>query len=310
MGSSNETSCFGPVINPWRRPRSGIEHGRWCRAARRRLGGGGRRASLPRRHRDRHRRLDPPAGGVHRHRRHQADLRPLLALGHRRLCLVARPGRTDRAHGARHRDPAALDGRARSEGFDLGRSRGAGLRGRARQAGQRPDHRHPEGVPGRRHGGRDRHAVGAGRRVAEGRRAPRSSRCRCRTPSTRCRPTTSWRRRRPRRTSRAMTACATACAQPGRDVIGMYEKTRAERLWRGGAPAHHDRHLCALRRLLRRLLSAGAEGAHADQARLRGLLRQGRRRDPDAGDAVGRLRHRREGPAPIRSRCISTTCSR
>ena len=29
--------------------------------------------------------------------------------------------------------------------------------------------------------------------------------------------------------------------------------------------------------------------------RLRGLLRQRRRRDPDAGDAVGRLRHRREG---------------
>ena len=41
------------------------------------------------------------------------------------------------------------------------------------------------------------------------------------------------------------------------------------RIRRGGAPADHDRHLCALRRLLRRLLSAGAEGAHADQARFR-----------------------------------------
>ena len=45
--------------------------------------------------------------------------------------------------------------------------------------------------------------------------APSWSRSRCRTPNTRCRPITSWRRRRPRPTSRAMTACATACACPG-----------------------------------------------------------------------------------------------
>ena len=30
MGSSNETSCFGPVVNPWRR--EGSEHRCWCRA--------------------------------------------------------------------------------------------------------------------------------------------------------------------------------------------------------------------------------------------------------------------------------------
>jgi aspartyl-tRNA(Asn)/glutamyl-tRNA(Gln) amidotransferase subunit A len=42
--------------------------------------------------------------------------------------------------------------------------------------------------------------------------APRSSTCRCRTPNTRCRPITSSRRRRPRPISRAMTACASACA--------------------------------------------------------------------------------------------------
>ena len=88
----------------------------------RRLGRGGGGASVPRRDRHRHRRLDPPAGGLHRHRRHQADLRPLLALGHRRLRLVARPGRADRAHGARRRDPAALDGGPRSEGHHVGRS--------------------------------------------------------------------------------------------------------------------------------------------------------------------------------------------
>ena len=122
MGSSNETSCFGPVVNRLaarRRPNTRAGAGRLVR----RLGRGGRGAALPRRDRDRHRRLDPPARGLHRHRRHQADLWPLLALGHRRLRLLARPGRADRAHRARCRDPAALDGGPRSEGHDLGRRR-------------------------------------------------------------------------------------------------------------------------------------------------------------------------------------------
>ncbi len=43
MGSSNETSCFGPVVNPWRRKGSNVGAERagrsrvriWCRAARR-----------------------------------------------------------------------------------------------------------------------------------------------------------------------------------------------------------------------------------------------------------------------------------
>ena len=47
-------------------------------------------------------------------------------------------------------------------------------------------------------------------------------------PATRCPPTTSWRLPRPRPTSRAMMAYATACAENlGRDVIEMYEHTRA-----------------------------------------------------------------------------------
>ena len=45
---------------------------------------------------------------------------------------------------------------------------------------------------------------------------PRSSTFRCRTPNTRCPPITSWRRPRPPPTSPAMTACATACACRGR----------------------------------------------------------------------------------------------
>ncbi len=131
MGSSNETSCFGPVVNPWRREGSDVSpaasgqiEGRASGAGRlvRRFGVGGGGAAMHGRDRDRYRRFDPPARGVHRHRRHEADLRPLLALGHRRVRLLARSGRTDRAHGARHRDPDALDGRSRSQGHHVGRS--------------------------------------------------------------------------------------------------------------------------------------------------------------------------------------------
>ena len=46
---------------------------------------------------------------------------------------------------------------------------------------------------------------------------------------------------------------------------------------RGGAAPHPDRHLCAVGRLLRRLLPAGTESARADPARFHRCLRPGRR---------------------------------
>src|SRR6185312_12325734 len=74
MGSSNETSFFGPVISPWRRKGSNTPLvGR--------LGGGSGGGALPRRDWNGHRRVDPPASGVRRHRGLEADLRALLALG-------------------------------------------------------------------------------------------------------------------------------------------------------------------------------------------------------------------------------------
>ena len=109
-----------------------------------RLGRGGVGFPVRGGHRHRHRRLDPPAGRLHRHGRHQADLRPLLALGHRRLRLVARPGRPDRPRRARRRDPAEVDGLGRSEGHHLGRPPGAGLRGGDRPVDQGHEGRHSQ----------------------------------------------------------------------------------------------------------------------------------------------------------------------
>src|ERR1051325_8315682 len=70
MGSSNETSCFGPVVNPWRRD------GATNPGARRlvgRRGGGVAREPVHGGDGDRHRWIDPAAGGLHRNGRDQAD---------------------------------------------------------------------------------------------------------------------------------------------------------------------------------------------------------------------------------------------
>ena len=115
MGSSNETSAFGPVVNPWR-----------SRGSNRPLTPGGSSGgsaaavaadlALAATATDTGGSIRQPAS-LHRHGGHQADLRPLLALGRRRLRLLARPGRADRQDGRGRGHPAALDERARSEGL-------------------------------------------------------------------------------------------------------------------------------------------------------------------------------------------------
>ena len=95
-----------PVQNPW--DRQGCA-GRFVG----RLGCGGGRASRARCHRHRHRRLDSPAGVVLRHHRHQADVRPRVALRDDRVRVVAGSGRPDGPDRRGLRDAAQRHGRFR-----------------------------------------------------------------------------------------------------------------------------------------------------------------------------------------------------
>ena len=187
MGSSNETSYYGPVASPWLPPNWSRDRARAALGPNKRglLTPGGSsggsvvgcgRATLSRRHGERHRRLHPPACCFHRHCRHQADLRPLLALRHGRLRLVTRSGGTARPHSARRRDHAALDGWARPQGLHLFAGSRSRLRSRGRALGQGHDNRRAERISPRGNEQRNRRPVGARRRMASRRGRERGRR--------------------------------------------------------------------------------------------------------------------------------------
>ncbi len=173
-----------------------------------RIGRRARRRPHRGRARLRHRRLHPRAGGLLRHRRPQADLRPHQPGRRPHAVVDARPHRPDGADGRGLRVHAAGDGGPRSRRPGVEPRAGRRLPGRAPTGNPGASHRGP---PHLLHGRRERrgrrrvrrgarHAPDARRRCARGRRSPRCTR---RPPS--------WSSCCPRRSPTTSATCA-----PGR----------------------------------------------------------------------------------------------
>ena len=130
-GTTSANAHYGPVNNPWR-------HGHHPGGS---SGGSAAAVAAGMAHgRDgqRHRRLDPPARRLHRHRRHQADLRPGLEARRAAALLVAGPRRPADPHRGGRGAAAAGAGRPRPARPDQRAAPGAGLLGRHRRRRRRP----------------------------------------------------------------------------------------------------------------------------------------------------------------------------
>ncbi len=175
MGSSNMTSAFGPVENPWKRRQEeaavlvpGGSSGGSAAAVASGLAMGATGT-------DTGGSIRQPASfcGI-------AGMKPTYGRCSR-WGVVAFASSLDHpgpfgAHRRGLRDPARLDGRVRSEGQHLGGPRGAGLRRRLRARRSRPQDRRAARVSRGRDGGRNRGVVAAGARLAA-RRGGRDRRC-------------------------------------------------------------------------------------------------------------------------------------
>ena len=257
-----------------------------------------------------HGRLDSSARRALRHHGHQAHLRASVALRHDRVRVEPRSGRRAHAIGRRRGAAARSDGRFRRARLDVARrARAALLADRERAVGRHHDRRARELL---RRGARRRQCEGAARRARRAREAGRKveehraaehSLVGARVLRRRARrsivESVALRRRTVRSSRRAprrglpRVAC---CRRGSHDVL--HAQSRRGLRCRSEAP-DSDRHLRAVRGLLRCVLPASAEGAQAHQRRLRARLprRRLRRR---ADDAVAGVRPGPENERPDR----------
>ena len=238
----------------------------------RRFGRGRGRAHGTGGDRHRYRRVDSPARRFLRHLRPQAHLWRGVALRHDRVCLQPGPGRADREKRRGPRADAERDGRFRCARLDQPRAAGRGLRararsrphGRSRQAACRLAHRRAQGVFRRRPRQRRRGCGGGGSGPV--RETGRAARChqpaQLRLVGSRLlrdragrgiKQSVAFRRR-------ALRLSRSRIRRPRRHV----PQDPGAGLRRRGETAHPHRHLRAVARLLRRLLSQGAENPPAD----------------------------------------------
>ena len=279
MGSSTEHSAYGPDPQPVG-PRPDPRRLRW------RLRRGGRRLHGAAGDRHRHRRLDPAARRGHRHGRRQADLRRGLALRPGRDGQLARPGRPGDPDRAR-RGPAARDHR-RARPARLHQHRPAA----SRCSRSRPAPAPPASSTALRVGvvtelGGEGYQPGVQQRFDEA--VELLVKAGAEIVQVSC-----------PHFVHALAAYYLVMPSEASSNLARFDAMRyglrvlpegveaPERrggharhprpgLRRRGEAPHHPRHLRPVQRLLRRLLRPGAEGAHADQPRLRARLRAGRR---------------------------------
>ncbi len=287
------------------------------RRLRRRLGRGGRRVRGAAGDRHRHRRLDPPAGRGHRHGRRQADVRWREPLRAGRDGELARPGRPGHPYGAGRGAAARGHRRPRPAGLHLASTSRCptwsppAAPARDRRPDRRADRRGQASSAARATRPASRQRFDESVDLLRRRPAPRSSRCPARTSSVRAGgllPDPAGRGlQQPRQVRRdALRPAGAARGHRGPERRGGHARHPRRRLRRRGQAPHHPRHLRPVQRLLRRLLRPGAEGAHADQPRLRRGVRAGRRAGladrADHGVQARREARRPAGDVPQRPR--------